>query len=103
MQALASLLDQLPWNLVIIACHCCITTCPADREGLCLWLILFFVSSSLLSKAFAGRKADIAKHFSKGGRRDWAQVAANGGMGAMMMGKLKAAEVHEDETEKSGE
>jgi len=48
-------------------------------------LILFFVSSSLLSKGFASRKQKIAKQFSKGGRRDWAQVFANGGVGAILL------------------
>ncbi|MCL5429374.1 MAG: DUF92 domain-containing protein [Chloroflexi bacterium] len=43
-------------------------------------LIAFFASSSLLSKAFAKRKRRLAANFAKGGRRDWAQVAANGGM-----------------------
>jgi uncharacterized protein (TIGR00297 family) len=41
-------------------------------------LITFFVSSSLLSRAFARRKRQVAANFAKGGRRDWAQVAANG-------------------------
>ena len=50
-----------------------------------LLLILFFASSSLLSRAFAGRKARVARHFSKGGRRDWGQVAANGGVGALLI------------------
>jgi uncharacterized protein (TIGR00297 family) len=42
-------------------------------------LITFFASSSLLSKAFSARKTQVAANFAKGGRRDWAQVAANGG------------------------
>ncbi len=50
-----------------------------------LLLIVFFASSSLLSKVFASRKVDVAQQFSKGGRRDWAQVAANGGMGAILI------------------
>ena len=43
-------------------------------------LITFFASSSLLSKVFAQRKNQVAANFAKGGRRDWAQVAANGGV-----------------------
>ncbi len=43
-------------------------------------LIAFFGSSSLLSRASAGRKRKMAANFAKGSRRDWAQVAANGGM-----------------------
>jgi uncharacterized protein (TIGR00297 family) len=45
-------------------------------------MVLFFVSSSLLSRlnfGAAGRKAQSAGEFSKGSRRDAWQVAANGG------------------------
>jgi uncharacterized protein (TIGR00297 family) len=48
-------------------------------------LILFFASSSLLSKLFAPRKRAVAKAFAKGGRRDWAQVLANGGPGLIVL------------------
>ncbi len=41
-------------------------------------LMVFFVSSSALSRAFARRKRALSEKFSKGHRRDWAQVAANG-------------------------
>lgn len=47
-------------------------------------LLAFFISSSALSKAFARRKAALSEKFSKGHRRDWAQVAANGGLGALL-------------------
>jgi uncharacterized protein (TIGR00297 family) len=47
-------------------------------------LLTFFVSSSGLSRAFAGRKASLSEKFSKGSQRDWAQVAANGGLGAAL-------------------
>lgn len=47
-------------------------------------LLTFFVSSSLLSRAFAARKADLSEKFSKGSRRDYAQVLANGGLGALL-------------------
>jgi len=45
-------------------------------------LLLFFVSSSLLSRAFGRRKATLNEKFSKGHQRDWGQVLANGGLGA---------------------
>lgn len=43
-------------------------------------LMAFFGSSSLLSRAYTRRKRQVAANFAKGDRRDWAQVAANGGM-----------------------
>jgi uncharacterized protein (TIGR00297 family) len=46
-------------------------------------LLLFFISSSALSKAFAARKAVLSEKFSKGSQRDWGQVLANGGLGAL--------------------
>jgi uncharacterized protein (TIGR00297 family) len=45
-------------------------------------LLTFFISSSLLSRAFASRKASLNEKFSKGSQRDWGQVLANGGLGA---------------------
>jgi len=47
-------------------------------------LLAFFISSSLLSRLFAGRKRVLSENFSKGSRRDWAQVVANGGLGALL-------------------
>lgn len=47
-------------------------------------LLTFFISSSGLSKMFAQRKAGLSEKFSKGHRRDWGQVAANGGLGALL-------------------
>jgi uncharacterized protein (TIGR00297 family) len=47
-------------------------------------LILFFVSSSLLSRLFQRRKRQVEEKFSKGSRRDWAQVAANGSLGVVL-------------------
>lgn len=47
-------------------------------------LLTFFISSSLLSRAFARRKQGVGEKFSKGSRRDWGQVAANGGVGAVL-------------------
>jgi uncharacterized protein (TIGR00297 family) len=43
----------------------------------------FFVSSSALSRAFARRKRKLSEKFSKGSQRDWRQVFANGGLGAL--------------------
>ncbi|MCW5875514.1 MAG: DUF92 domain-containing protein [Anaerolineales bacterium] len=42
-------------------------------------LVAFFASSSLLSRTFNRHKHKLAEDFSKTGRRDWTQVAANGG------------------------
>ena len=47
-------------------------------------LLTFFISSSALSRAFARRKLELSEKFSKGGRRDWGQVFANGGLGALL-------------------
>lgn len=47
-------------------------------------LLIFFISSSALSRLFARRKATLADKFSKGSRRDWAQVLANGGLGVLL-------------------
>jgi uncharacterized protein (TIGR00297 family) len=46
-------------------------------------LVAFFASSSLLSRAFPSSKIQVAVNFAKGGRRDWAQVAANGGVATL--------------------
>ena len=51
-------------------------------------LLLFFVSSSLLSRLFNHKKKIAEEKFSKGSRRDWAQVAANGGLGAAFAAAL---------------
>jgi uncharacterized protein (TIGR00297 family) len=47
-------------------------------------LLTFFISSSALSRAFGGRKAGLSEKFSKGHRRDWGQVLANGGLAALL-------------------
>jgi uncharacterized protein (TIGR00297 family) len=47
-------------------------------------LLTFFISSSVLTKSFSKCKASLAEKFSKGGRRDWGQVLANGGLGAIL-------------------
>ena len=48
-------------------------------------LLTFFISSSALSRAFSQRKTTLAEKFSKGSQRDWGQVLANGGLGALLM------------------
>jgi uncharacterized protein (TIGR00297 family) len=47
-------------------------------------LLLFFFTSSGLSQLFGRQKSKLAEKFSKGSRRDWAQVCANGGLGALL-------------------
>ena len=46
-------------------------------------LLIFFITSSGLSKAFKRKKAGLDEKFSKGGRRDWAQVFGNGGLAGL--------------------
>jgi uncharacterized protein (TIGR00297 family) len=48
-------------------------------------LLVFFISSSALSRAFTKRKSNLVEKFSKGSRRDWGQVLANGGLGALLV------------------
>lgn len=47
-------------------------------------LIAFFVSSSALSRLAKARKQIVEADFAKGGRRDWGQVLANGGLAAAL-------------------
>ncbi|MDX1435287.1 MAG: DUF92 domain-containing protein [Anaerolineales bacterium] len=47
-------------------------------------LLTFFISSSLLSSLFSARKENLGEKFAKGARRDWGQVLANGGLGALL-------------------
>jgi uncharacterized protein (TIGR00297 family) len=48
-------------------------------------LLTFFISSSALSRVFVQRKAELSEKFSKGSRRDWGQVLANGGLGTILV------------------
>lgn len=48
-------------------------------------LLVFFVTSSGLSRAFGRQKKGLEATFSKGSQRDWAQVMANGGVGAALV------------------
>lgn len=45
-------------------------------------LLLFFISSSFLSRAYRIKKEPLGEKFSKGSRRDHGQVLANGGLAA---------------------
>jgi uncharacterized protein (TIGR00297 family) len=47
-------------------------------------LLTFFISSSALSRLFSQRKQAVNEKFSKGSQRDWGQVFANGGLGALL-------------------
>ncbi|OAB40052.1 hypothetical protein PMSD_02085 [Paenibacillus macquariensis subsp. defensor] len=47
-------------------------------------LLLFFVSSSVLSKFRQSHKAEMEKSYAKTGRRDAGQVLANGGLGMLL-------------------
>jgi len=49
-----------------------------------LLLILFFASSSLLSRFREGEKRGLSEKFAKAGRRDLGQALANGGWGALL-------------------
>lgn len=48
-------------------------------------LLVFFVSSSLLSRVYKRRKSTLKEKFAKGSQRDYAQVLANGGLGALLV------------------
>lgn len=43
-------------------------------------LLTFFITSSILSHLFRGKKQKVEAQIEKGSRRDWAQVLANGGV-----------------------
>lgn len=47
-------------------------------------LLAFFISSSAWSRAFAPGKVALAEKYAKGSQRDWRQVLANGGLGALL-------------------
>jgi uncharacterized protein (TIGR00297 family) len=57
-------------------------------------LLLFFISSSLLSRLKHDRKAELEQNYDKTGRRDAGQVFANGGLG-MIVVLLNAIYPHE--------
>lgn len=47
-------------------------------------LLTFFISSSVLSRTLLTRKEALSEKFSKGSRRDYGQVLANGGLGSLL-------------------
>ena len=47
-------------------------------------LVTFFVLSSLLSRYRSSAKRELSEKFAKGSRRDFGQVLANGGVGALL-------------------
>jgi uncharacterized membrane protein len=47
-------------------------------------LLIFFVTSSLLTRLSAAMKRRIDAEFKKGGQRDWKQVACNGGVPSIL-------------------
>lgn len=49
-------------------------------------LLAFFISSSVLTRLFAKRKASLNEKFDKGGQRDIGQVLANGGVASIFAG-----------------
>lgn len=48
-------------------------------------LLIFFISSSLLSQAYSKRKESLSEKFAKGSRRDYGQVLANGGLASVLV------------------
>ncbi|MEA3441621.1 MAG: DUF92 domain-containing protein [Chloroflexota bacterium] len=46
-------------------------------------LLIFFITSSVLSRVNFSQKSRVKEKYSKGSRRDWGQVLANGGVGAL--------------------
>jgi uncharacterized protein (TIGR00297 family) len=48
-------------------------------------LLIFFITSSLLSRAFKKRKQGLEEKYSKGHERDAGQVFANGGLGMLFV------------------
>jgi len=46
-------------------------------------LLIFFISSSLLSRIYKRQKRSLDEKFDKGSRRDYGQVLANGGLAAL--------------------
>jgi len=90
--ALAALIAALAWKMAALDNTGAIaaTLLGAIVYGLgglhwAILLIAFFASSSLLSFAFRDQKSKLTSTFAKGGRRDWAQVLANGGLGAVIL------------------
>ena len=62
-------------------------TCVIGLGGVswALVLLTFFISASVISKLFHIRKSVVEEYFAKGSRRDAGQVAANGGVGGILV------------------
>ena len=75
----------LTWDGAVAACVVGGTVFGFGGLGCAVLLVLFFASSSLLSffKSSDVRKERAAETFEKGGKRDAAQVLANGGAAAL--------------------
>jgi len=89
--ALGTLIGGLAWKAKALnrsgAIAAALSGCLIFGLGGIAWAVLllaFFISSSGLSKLFAARKAALSEKFSKGSQRDWGQVLANGGLGALL-------------------
>src|SRR5438045_2624016 len=83
----------LTWDGAVAACLVGGTVFGFGGLGCAVLLVLFFASSSVLSffKSGDARKERAVETFEKGGKRDAAQVLANGGVAAMatlMLGLL---------------
>lgn len=48
-------------------------------------LLIFFITSSSLSRVFSSRKKPLSERFSKSSQRDSGQVLANGGLGTLLV------------------
>lgn len=89
---LAALVAGIAWRLSILSADGWVAaslvgglTYGLGGLAAAILLIAFFASSSLLSRACTRRKNQLAANFAKGGRRDWAQVAANGGVAVLAL------------------
>jgi uncharacterized protein (TIGR00297 family) len=49
-------------------------------------LLTFFITSSMLTRAFKNRKSGLSEKYSKGGQRDAGQVFGNGGLATLFAG-----------------
>lgn len=53
--------------------------------GWAVVLLTFFITSSVLSRLFNNKKVTVGQDFAKGSRRDYGQVAANGGVAGVLV------------------
>jgi len=64
---------------VLVGCITCLASCSFAAT-----LVVFFISSSLLTKLNPAKKRKIEEDFKEGGQRDCVQVLANGGGGTLI-------------------